>query len=112
MAIEEGVFIDSDNDIELYIEIDGVAPDFVSNGVTSMVAYINGVTVDSSTEQVKYYDAGKVVLRLGFVEGLKAGRSYPISIKVYDALHPNGQVIVNAGMENSSVTAKVYKSIA
>lgn len=110
MAIEEGVFIESDNDIELYIEIDGVAPDFVSNGATSMAVYINGETVTSDTDAVSYFDAGKIVLRLGFTPNIKTGRSYPLSIRVFDALHLNGQIIVNPGMLSSDVTVKAYKS--
>ena len=112
MSDDQSVFIKSDNDIELYIEIDGVAPNFVSDGVTSMVAYVNGQEVLSSTGNLNYYDGGIIRMKLGFVPEIKAGRSYPVSIKVWDSGHPAGQVIVNAGMENSNLTVKAFNSEA
>ncbi len=133
--ITEAVFLGSDNEIILIIKIqdvdangiplingDGVlkenggtgeytytAIDFITSGVTSMELYIFGVTVTSATDRLNYFDGGKITLKLGDIDGVDIERLYGISIKVFDPLHPNGQVIVHPKMP-SAVEVEVVNS--
>ncbi len=107
--LNEDVFLNSDNAVRIVVldKSTNKAINFVSNGVTRMELYINGLTVSSDTSRLNYFDKGVVELSLGDLVGIEDKKSYPLSLKVFDVYHPNGQVMIHPSIRPSSVTVRV-----
>ena len=108
------VFLGADNKIRLKVSDNSTDPatpiNWLAVGTSKMELYISGLTVTSSTSRLNYFDGGIIELTLGDVPGLVIKREYAISIKAWDPLHPNGQVIVHPDMANSAFTVNVVES--
>ena len=110
-TIIESVFIGRDNEIDLILSnLDtSLGIDFISFGVTKMEVSVEGVTVSSEDGYITYQDGGKVTMQLGHIDGLVINKTSPLTLIVYDPLHPNGQVMISRGMEQSKVSIRAYE---
>ncbi|WDE07304.1 hypothetical protein SG34_010645 [Thalassomonas viridans] len=92
------------NDNNERIAIAGDTIPFVTNGVTKMELYINGITVSSTTGRIIWNDHGHIELDLGGVEGIEAKKQHQVSLKIWDAGHPTkGQVVIHPRARKASV---------
>jgi hypothetical protein len=83
---------------------------FVSGKATKMELYINGQTVTSESGALTFED-GKVTIDLSGVKGLKAKRSYKISMRVWDERNKvNGQLFCHPEMRQSNFNVEAVKS--
>lgn len=109
------VVVGSDDEIEIAIldqsladdeNPDGVAIDFVANGVTEMTIEFNGNTFSSNNGEISYEDEGKIKLRLGMIDAAAyvKFRAYPATIKAISSQFPNGQTVVAESNVDSSLS--------
>ena len=110
MSLNENVYINSDNDVDLIVSDKDGPIDFISNGVTLIEVYYNAQTISSATDAITYADAGKVTLKLGHEAGLISGGKYNMILKAFDPAHPDGQVLIAPSMSDSCVVINAHAS--
>jgi len=106
--INEVVFTNSNSPIIWTInDSAGIPIKFVTNGVTKIELFIGGAVVSSITGDITYNDSGVVTINIPDNAGVTLYRKYEVTLKVYDPLHPKGQVVINREFPQSSASIKI-----
>jgi len=121
--IEETAFIDTDDEIILVVRylndvfdennvIVGKKGDvipFVSKGVNKMEMLINGVTVTTPHDALKFSDH-QVTIKPRLIPSIYPNRSYDITVKAFDSRHIEGQAIISVNRPHASVKLHTVSS--
>lgn len=91
MNLEELIYLGRDNEIALQLSTDGVTMDHTT--ITRVQAVVGTLVIDSNSipTAFDFTHLDRLILRLGNVVGLMAGR-YTATLIVFDASHSNGVV--------------------
>lgn len=82
--------------------------DFVTKiKATKMVLHIDGSSIESGTGEIRYFDEGRVELKLGMIDDLTVNIDVPVTLDVYSNNSPNGKTIVHPTKAKASAIIRL-----
>jgi hypothetical protein len=106
MSILENIYLNSDNTASWIISDENGPIAFVDNATTKIEIYLDDILITSDTSELTFANGGLITLDLGMNAELVGNQKYPVILKVFDAIHINGQVLMHPAMGQSCANIK------